>query len=226
MRAPISVVIPTLNAEDNLPATLLALMEGLSTGVIREVVISDGGSTDATQKIAEDAGAVFVSGPASRGGQLRRGAEAAEGKWYLFLHADTILSPGWSKAAEQHLETGQAGYGRLRFAAGGLAGDLVSRWANLRSSLLGLPYGDQSLLIPASLYDQVGGFQDIPLMEDVAMARALRGRLRLLDYTALTSAERYQRDGWLKRGRRNLWLLMRYLNGAQPEKLAAEYRRQ
>lgn len=225
MRAPISVVIPTLNAEGSLPAALLALMEGLSSGVIREVVISDGGSSDGTRKIAEDAGARFVVGAASRGGQLRRGAEAAEGKWLLFLHADTILSPGWSQVAEMHLETGQAGYGRLRFAGGGVAGQIVSRWANLRSSLFGLPYGDQSLLIPASLYQQVGGFQDIPLMEDVAIARALRGRLRALDYTALTSADRYQRDGWVKRGRRNLWLLMRYLNGAKPEKLAAEYRR-
>lgn len=225
MRAPISVVIPTLNAEGSLPTVLLALMEGLSSGVIREVVISDGGSSDGTQKIAEDAGAKFVVGPASRGGQLRRGAEAAEGKWLLFLHADTILSPGWSQAAEMHLESGQAGYGRLRFAGGGFAGHIVSRWANLRSSLFGLPYGDQSLLVPASLYQQVGGYQDIPLMEDVAIARELRGRLRALNYTALTSADRYQRDGWFKRGRRNLWLLVKYLNGAQPEKLASEYRR-
>lgn len=207
MRAPLSIVIPTLNAESSLPATLLALMEGLSSGVIREVVVSDGGSSDATRKIAEDAGARFVTGPASRGGQLRRGAEAAEGKWLLFLHADTVLSPGWSRIAEAHFETGQAGYGQLRFAGGGGAGQIVSRWANLRSRLFGLPYGDQSLLIPASLYQKVGGFQDIPLMEDVAIARALRGRLRALNYTALTSAERYQRDGWVKRGRRNLWLL-------------------
>lgn len=225
MRAPISIVIPTLNAEGSLPTTLLALMEGLSSGVIREVIISDGGSGDATQKIAEDAGAKFVTGPASRGGQLRRGAKAAEGQWLLFLHADTHLSPGWSQVAETHLATKQAGYGRLRFAGGGLAGEIVSSWANLRSRLFGLPYGDQSLLIPASLYNQIGGYPDIPLMEDVAMARALRGRMRPLNYTAMTSAERYQRDGWLRRGRRNLWLLLRYLNGAQPEKLAAEYRR-
>lgn len=225
MRAPISVVIPTLNAEGSLPTVLLALMEGLSSGVIREVIISDGGSGDATQKIAEDAGAKFLTGPASRGGQLRRGAKAAEGQWLLFLHADTILSPGWSQAVEAHLVTKQAGYGRLRFAGGGLAGEIVSRWANLRSRLFGLPYGDQSLLISAALYHQVGGYPDIPLMEDVAIARALRGRLRAMSYTAMTSAERYQRDGWLRRGRRNLWLLLRYLNGAQPDKLAAEYKR-
>ena len=225
MRAPISVVIPTLNAEAGLPATLVALMEGLPKGLIREVIISDGGSTDATQRIAEDAGAVFLSGAPSRGGQLKRGADTAKAEWLLFLHADTVLSTGWTQHIEPHLKTGQAGYGRLQFAEGGIAGQFVSRWANLRSGLFGLPYGDQSLLLPASLYRQVGGFEDIPLMEDVAMARALKGRLRALNYTALTSADRYKRDGWLKRRRKNLWLLTRYLTGAQPEKLAAAYRR-
>jgi len=225
MRAPVSVVIPTLNAEGGLPETLLALMEGLSAGVIREVIISDGGSSDATKRIAEDAGAVWVEGAPSRGGQLRRGAEAAGGDWLLFLHADTELSAGWCNAVEAHLSSGQAGYGRLRFSEGGFAGAFVAGWANLRSRLFGLPYGDQTLLVPTSLYNQIGGFQDIPLMEDVAMARALKGRLAPLGYTALTSAARYERDGWLRRGRRNLWILTRYLFGASPEQLAADYRR-
>lgn len=225
MRAPVSVVIPTLNAEGGLPTALLALMEGLSAGLVREVIVSDGGSSDATRRIAEDSGAVWVTGAASRGGQLRRGADATEGEWLLFLHADTVLSPGWSKVVETHLGSGHACYGRLQFAKGGLAGSIVAAWANLRSRLFGLPYGDQSLLMPATLYRQVGGFEDIPLMEDVAMARALKGRLRPLPYTALTSAARYQRDGWLRRGRRNLWILTRYLFGASPERLAADYRR-
>ncbi|MFY0595676.1 MAG: TIGR04283 family arsenosugar biosynthesis glycosyltransferase [Cognatishimia sp.] len=225
MRAPVSVVIPTLNAEGDLPDTLLALMEGLASGVIREVIISDGGSSDATQRICEDAGAVWVHGAPSRGGQLKRGAEAAQGEWLLFLHADTILSDGWTKAVESHLETGQAGYGLLRFSDGGLAGRIVAGWANLRSRVFGLPYGDQSLLLPRALYLQVGGFQDIPLMEDVAMAHALKGRMQPLAYVAATSAVRYQKQGWLRRGRKNLWLIMRYFAGASPETLAKEYRR-
>jgi len=225
MRAPVSVVIPTLNAEGGLPDTLLALMEGLASGIIREVIISDGGSSDATQRICEDAGAVWVLGAPSRGGQLKRGAEAAQGEWLMFLHADTVLSAGWTKAVEAHLITGQAGFGSLRFSDGGLAGRIVAGWANLRSRVFGLPYGDQSLLLPRTLYEQVGGFQDIPLMEDVAMARALKGRIQPLDYTATTSAVRYQKQGWMRRGRKNLWLITRYLAGASPERLAEEYRR-
>lgn len=225
MRAPVSVVIPTLNAEKGLPDTLVALMEGLPTGIIREVIISDGGSEDATCRIAEDAGAVFLTGAASRGGQLKRGAEAAQGDWLLFLHADTRLSAGWTTKVEAHLRSEQAGYGHLRFSDGGPYGRVVAGWANLRSRLFGLPYGDQSLLVSRNLYQQVGGFQDIPLMEDVALARALKGQMKPLGIVATTSAARYQKQGWFRRGRNNIWLLLRYLTGASPEQLAAEYRR-
>lgn len=225
MSAPISIIIPTLNAQAGLMLSLPALMEGLPKGLIREVIVSDGGSTDATQRLADQAGAVFLSGEASRGGQMRRGAEAAKGDWLLFLHADTILSEGWSSAVEAHLPSQQPGYGQLKFVSGGMAGRFVAKWANLRSAVFGLPYGDQSLLVPRSLYEQVGGFQDIPLMEDVAMARALKGRLRPLDYVAQTSAERYQQAGWLRRGARNLLTLLRYRLGTSPERLAEAYRR-
>ncbi len=225
MSAPISIIIPTLNAQQGLMASLPALMEGLPKGMIREVIISDGGSDDATQRLAEQSGAVFISGPASRGGQLRRGAEIAKGDWLMFVHADTVLSPGWSGIVETHLPLMQPAYGKLRFAGGGLPARLVAGWANLRSLVFGLPYGDQSLLLPKSLYQQVGGYPDIPLMEDVALARALKGRLVALDFIALTSAERYQKAGWLRRGARNLLTLLRYFLGASPERLAAAYRR-
>ena len=102
---------------------------------------------------------------------------------------------------------------------------LVSRWANLRARAFGLPYGDQGLLIPRALYESVGGYPDIALMEDVAIARALRGKLTTIPATAWTSAERYQRQGWLRRGSRNLMTLTRYLLGADPAKLARSYSR-
>lgn len=225
MRAPLSIIIPTLNAEAGLGATLEALMEGLSAGVICEVIVSDGGSGDQTLDIADEAGCNIVTGPASRGGQLQRGAEAARGEWLLFLHADTQLGTGWSNSVAAHLKSGKVGYFRLGFDAGGFGARWVAGWANLRSALFGLPYGDQGLLVPRSAYRAVGGYPDMPLMEDVALARALRGRLVALPATATTSWERYEKAGWVRRGARNLLTLLRYFLGASPERLAESYRK-
>ncbi|MEQ5827351.1 TIGR04283 family arsenosugar biosynthesis glycosyltransferase [Sulfitobacter sp. NFXS29] len=226
MRAPISVVIPSLNAAAALPACLAALVEGLQAGLIREVILSDCGSSDGTPQLAEGWGAEVISGAPSRGGQLRRGCEAAQGEWLLVLHADTVLAPGWTDAVQDHMARGPgaAGWFRLRFDQRGLAPRLVAGWANLRSAC-GLPYGDQGLLLPRALYDAVGGYPDQLLMEDVALARALRGRLARLEGIAVTSAEKYRRQGWLRRGGRNLWTLMRYAMGASPNALAESYRR-
>ncbi len=223
MRAQLSVVIPTLNAQEALPACLASLMEGVEAGLIRELILSDGGSTDATQTIAEDTGALFISGPPSRGGQLRRGVAAAQGEWLLILHADSRLSEGWAALVQSHLPKDTPGHFRLRFDARGLAPAWVAGWANIRSRLFKLPYGDQGLLISRASYDAVGGYRDIPLMEDVAMARALGRSLTQLPAAITTSADKYQRDGWLRRGARNVSLLLRYLMGGDPENLVRRY---
>jgi len=225
MRAPVSIIVPTLNAASELPATLAALGAGLEAGLIRELILSDGGSTDATAQIAAEAGALLVSGPPGRGGQLARGAAAARGEWLMFLHADTHLGDGWTRALLDHLRDhgDKAGHFRLGFRADGTGARIVSRWANLRARAFGLPYGDQGLLISRRLYDDVGGFPDIALMEDVAIARALRGHLARIEATAWTSADRYRSRGWLRRGGRNLMTLTRYLLGADPAKLARSY---
>lgn len=227
MRAPLSIVIPTLNAERELPACLAALTPGLEAGVIRELVISDGGSEDGTQSIAQAAGAAWVTGAAGRGGQLARGCRAAQGAWVLVLHADTQLTPGWVAPVLEHMaqHPDSAGYFHLEFRAEGLAPWLVAGWANLRSRWLGLPYGDQGLLIARAHYDRIGGYSDDPLMEDIEIVRRLGGALRPLEARARTSAARYQAQGWLRRGARNLWTLLRYRLGADPQDLAAFYRK-
>lgn len=229
MAARLSIVIPTLNAAETLPATLAALVEGLEAGLIRDLVISDGGSTDATGDIADAAGATWVSGAPSRGGQLRRGCGAARGDWLLVLHADTRPDPGWSRAVAAHVAQGQgAGYFGLAFDATGLPPALVAGWANLRAAVFGLPYGDQGLLVARADLDRAGGYPDQPLMEDVALVRALARAgvpLRRLPVRAVTSAQRYAREGWLRRGARNLGTLARYAAGADPARLAERYRR-
>lgn len=225
MRAPISVIIPTLNAEATLGPCLSALMEGLDAGLIRELIVCDGGSSDATGATAQAWGAVVLESPPSRGGQLRQGCAAAKGDWLLVVHADTVLSEGWSRVVQSHLPSGRPAWFYLAFDSAGLPARVVAGWANLRSRLLGLPYGDQGLLMPRALYEAVGGYPDQPLMEDVAMARQLRGRMIGLQVRAVTSAEKYQAQGWLRRGARNLWTLARYALGTPAKDLARSYRK-
>lgn len=224
MPAPISIIIPVLNAQEGLRHSLPVLAEGLQTGLIAELILSDGGSTDATARVADAAGAVWVSGPPGRGGQIARGVAAAKAPWLLILHADTALQPGWSEAVFDAFATpDKAHFGHLVFDAEGLAPSIVAGWANWRARACGLPYGDQALLIHQNLLEEVGGMPQLPLMEDVALARALKGRLTPLGAVARTSAARYQREGWVRRGARNLSLLLRYLGGADPARLAAAY---
>lgn len=225
MRAPISVVIPTLNAESHLPATAEALLSGVTEGVIGELIVSDGGSDDTTLEVARALGAEIVEGPRSRGGQIGRGVEVARGDWVLILHADTHLGPHWLEAVARHIASrpDAAGYFQLAFRASGVAARAVAFGANARSRVFGLPYGDQGLLVSRAVLESVGGVPDVPLMEDVALARALKGRLFMLEAEAQTSAARYLSEGWLRRVLRNLWTLARYLGGARPEDLVRGY---
>lgn len=226
MRAPISVIIPTLNAAEALPRSIPSLMEGVEAAVIRQLVISDGGSTDNTLKMAEAVGADTVTGPPSRGGQIGRGVAAAKGDWLLILHADSVLPKGWTDVAADHIEThpDKAAHFMLAFDSHVPMARVTSAWANIRARL-GLPYGDQGLLMSRRLYDAIGGCPDLPLMEDVAMARALRGHHRQLPLEITTSARKYAKAGWIRQGAGNLLRLCRFLCGVSADRLARGYRR-
>ena len=228
MPAPLSVIIPTLNAADLLPETAEHLLSGATEGLIRELIISDGGSADTITCVAKELGATFLEGAPGRGGQVARGLEAATAPWLLILHADTHLGNDWTQAARDHMNShaDKAGYFRLRFRAKGLAPRVIELGANLRSRVFDLPYGDQGLLISRELLNEIGGYPEIPLMEDVALAKLLKGRLRELNATAQTSAERYHRDGWTRRALKNLGTLVRYRLGANPDALARRYNRE
>ncbi len=226
MPAPITVIIPTLNSAPKLQRCLGALGEGIMDGILAEVIFADGGSKDDTEQIAEEIGATFLSAPTGRGCQMAAAAPLARGDWLLFLHSDSILGHGWQDAVIRHLSNPErAAYFNLRFDETTFAARTVARWANFRSRWMGLPYGDQGLLISQRLYKRIGGFPDIPLMEDVAMAKKLRGRLTSLPVSIETSADKYRQDGWLKRSFRNFGMLSRYLAGTDPAKLADKYYR-
>jgi rSAM/selenodomain-associated transferase 2 len=218
----LSVVIPALDAEAALPATLAALEPARGSGLLREVLVVDGGSRDATTRIGQAAGAkVMDLASPNRGRQLAAGAEAAAGWGLLFLHADSRLAAGWEAAVSNFLSdpamANRAGYFALALDDPSPQARRIERLANWRARRLGLPYGDQGLLIGREFYESLGGFAPIPLMEDVELARRI-GRRRLvgLPGQAVTSAARYRRDGWWRRPLRNLSLLALYFLGLPP----------
>jgi len=228
-RAVISVVIPTLNAAPTLAGALAPLVAGAVKGVVKEVVVADGGSGDATLEIAEEAGCRIVRSARGRGTQLRAGCAAAKADWLLALHADTRLSEGWIGAVRTHVAAGEwtAGYFGLAFDDLSWTARLFEAGAAARCRLLGLPYGDQGLLISRRLYEAVGGYAEQPLFEDAEMAKRLgRARLRPLAAKAVTSAERYRREGWWRRWAHNQALLLRWKLGADPAALARAYGRE
>ena len=214
----ISVIIPTLNAEDGLAACLTALVPAAVEGMVREVIIVDGGSSDRTLKIIEQSGAEFVRAGPGRGEQLATGAARARSPWLLFLHADTVLEPGWERevsALVERIDSGrrQPTAAAFRFALGddGFWPRMIEAGVAMRCALFRLPYGDQGLLIPRQLYQHVGGYSRLPLMEDVDLVRRIgRRRMTLLRTRAVTSAVRYQQTGYMRRSARNLSCLALY----------------
>lgn len=221
MTSRLSIVIPTLNVAAQLGATLDALAEAEDARLVPELIVVDGGSKDDTVVLAQARGARVLTAAPSRGGQLAAGSAAATGDWLLFLHSDTRLEPGWSLAVARFIaeptNEERAAFFRLALDDDSGSARRVERLAAWRCRALGLPYGDQGLLIARVFYQQLGGFRPLPLMEDVDLVRRIgRGRLVFLEARALTSAARYRRDGWLLRPARNLSCLALYFLGLPP----------
>lgn len=229
--AMISVVIPTLNAQMDLTRTLASLVSAAIDGFVTEVIVADGGSSDATVKIADDAGADIVHCEKGRGVQLAIGAKAAKGRWLLFLHADTVLQPGWEMEAHRHIRDIEIGdkpdmAAAFRFVLDdhGKRAAYLQWMVGLRCRILKLPYGDQGLLISRRLYDEIGGFKPVSLMEDVDLVRRLgRRRITMFRTAAVTSAERYRQEGYGRRMIRNLACLGLYYLWIPHQMLARLY---
>lgn len=227
----VSVVIPTLDAEHELAETLSALVPAVVDEVIREVIIVDGGSTDHTEALANASGARFLTAQRGRGNQLAAGAQVARHPWILFLHADTVLEEGWYRDVATHISEAEKYRGGEHAAAFRFALDdtgwsprLIETGVALRCRFLAMPYGDQGLLISRRLYDDIGGYREIPLFEDVDIVRRLgRRRLRLLKPRAVTSAVRYRNNGYVSRVLRNWWCAVLYAWGTPIEKIERIY---
>jgi len=203
----ISVVIPTLNAERTLTATLAALVPAVVDGVVQEGILADGGSSDDTRIIADAAGTQLIDAPRGRATQLAAGAARARADWLLFLDADMVLEPGWAEEAQAFIERVESGRRSQAAAFFRFALDddgfmpRVAEWlVRLRCLLFALPYGDQGLLISRKLYDRLGGFREGADLVD----RLKRSEMVMLKSRAVTIAQRYQNEGYFASGVRNL----------------------
>lgn len=218
----ITAIIPALNAAERLPKCIASL------GDVAQVLVIDGESSDATVGVADGCGATVVRARRGRGGQMIAGAALATSDWLLFLHADTVLETGWRREVEAFV-TSPAN--RMRAAVFQFVLDDASPQARrletqvaLRTRMFALPYGDQGLFISRAFYDALGGFRDIPIMEDVDIVHRIgRRRLACLEARAITSAARWRQRGWLRRSARNLGCLALYFAGVPPRHIVKVY---
>lgn len=219
----ISIIIPTINEAESLGPTLAGVVG--QPGV--EVIVADGGSHDQTVSLASAAGARVMDAAAGRGSQQNAGARAAQGSILLFLHADTRLPEGFAAQVREALSLPGVVAGAFRFAinGGGWRFRLLELCTNWRAAWLGLPYGDQALFLPASLFQTMGGFREIALLEDVDLVLRLRkiGRITLLACPAHTSARRWKRLGFVRTTLINQLILLGFFCGFSPKRLALWY---
>ena len=218
----LSIVIPTLNEEHELAASLPHALQ-----VADEVLVSDGGSTDSTVAVAEALGATVVNGPPGRGGQLNRGARASDSELLLFLHADTRLPADAASLVRESIASQALGGGFLvRFEpATGLV-RYAHYMTSLRTRLTGWPLGDQAQFVRRDAFFELGGFQEWPILEDLDFIRRLKrcGRTVVIRRPVTTSARRFLSQGTLRTGATNYLIWLLYFAGVSPLSLARLYR--
>lgn len=220
----LSVIIPALNEEQRVAQ---AVGSAIAAGAA-EVIVVDGGSRDATCARATEAGARVIASNPGRGTQLNAGASRASGETLLFLHADNAIAAAAGVQIDEALHNPAvvAGCFRQRIDASAWRYRLVEGGNAFRARWLRLPYGDQGIFVRRSIFKQVGGFPDEPLMEDVALMRRCRrlGRVCLLPGPVTISARRWQEHGLIRQTVRNWCLLTAYSAGVSPRTLVRWYR--
>lgn len=219
----LSVIIPTLDEEASLPRALASVPPGI------EIVVADGQSRDRTVEIATRRGTRLATGARGRGAQMNLGARVATGEAFLFLHADCELGPGAEETIRNALRDPNVvgGSFRLRIARPGWSHRVVAFGANLRARFLHLPYGDQAIFVRRSDFEAIGGYPEIPLMEDVELVRKLRrrGDLVCLRETVTTEPRHWEALGPLFTTLLNWVTISLFFAGASPARLAPFYHR-
>jgi rSAM/selenodomain-associated transferase 2 len=221
----ISVIIPAYNEEENIVCCIEAVQH---QGDDIEIIVADGGGTDRTVELAGRLkGVIVVREGKGRGGQMNAGASRANGEILLFLHADTTLEEGWSQALAGALRDSSVVGGAFTFAIDnpGKKYRAVEQWVKLRCSLLKLPYGDQGIFIRKEIFEKLGGYENIPLMEDVDFMERMKGlgKIVILEKKAATSGRRWLKKGFFHTAMLNQLIMLLYKMGVSPHKLARIY---
>jgi rSAM/selenodomain-associated transferase 2/rSAM/selenodomain-associated transferase 1 len=221
----ISIIIPALNEAENISNTLTNIDPSINS----EIIVVDGGSHDSTVMFARSLGAKVISGLPPKARQMNSGAEIATGDVLLFLHADTLLPKNFDEYILESLDRPGivAGAFELSIDSPIPALKLIESLANWRSRRLRLPYGDQAIFVQSKLFQQMGGFPNIPIMEDFQLMRCLRkkGEIVTLPVSVSTSPRRWEKLGILKTTLINQLVIVAYLTGIAPDVIARWYRR-
>jgi rSAM/selenodomain-associated transferase 2 len=223
--ARISVIIPALNEAARLPRTLAALQGLRRRG--HEVILVDGGSSDATVGVSRPLVDTVLQAARGRAAQMQAGAQAARGAVFWFLHADTRAPAQADRLIETALRDEKKHWGRfdVQLAGHRVSLRLVASLMNTRSRLSGIATGDQGIFVRRTLYEAVGGFPALPLMEDIALSRALRrhGRPATIRQPLRSSARRWEQHGLIRTILLMWGLRLAYFTGVSPERLARFY---
>mgnify|MGYP001204410527 CR=1 FL=1 len=215
----VTIVIPVLNEAHRIEKILQAL-------VGYDVIVVDGGSEDSTIGIARQYDVTILSWTKGRASQMNAGAERAEGDQLLFLHADTILPQDWDVVLENMSNLNRV-WGRfdVGFDDCSIIFNVIARMMNLRSRFTGICTGDQGMFVKRSLFNEIGGFANIPLMEDLELSKRLRkfSRPHCSASKVITSSRRWRQNGILRTILLMWWLRVLYFFGVSPWSLAKQY---
>jgi len=223
----ISVIIPVYN-EGTAVNDAIRNVWNVADGEPVEIIVTDGGPGHETLDAVSSPDVIRVKSAPGRGPQMNAGAAVATGDILLFLHADSRLPVGALRTVRRTLAgRAQAGAFSLAIDAPGTAYTCLAFFANLRSRLERIPYGDQAQFLPTPLFRELGGFADIPIMEDVNLFRRIRKSslpIAIAHDAVKTSPRRWREEGILRRTLKNWWLRIRYRLGASPDQLVRGYR--